>query len=440
VTLSTTERGDYRVSAFTAPPGVVRTSADYVPEDHPSYPKVVYSTFEGWNRIARWYSGIVGHRTRPVIEITRLADTLFAGVESEAEILRCVHDFVKRTINYSFVSFRQSGWVPQQASAVLATRIGDCKDMSTLAKSLLDLGGVDSRLVLVNSDQHLFHDHAYVGPNFDHCIVAAFIDGDTTFVDLTATNNDLASLPWGVQGTMALIIDSSVTELSTLPKESPERCGKRRTVRMVLDSSGRIHRDITTVRYGSMAASMRSSYLFLSEKERRREMTETLSRDYPRVELDTLVFEELDRLSDSLYYRYTYSADDAVDMAGNTAVLALNLPDRATSRDCPSLQDREWPVDMRSSRLELGTWDQVIELTYPDTWKLIDLPENVELSTDRAEYALSFERAGSNGLRVTRHMRSAYDSVYTPEEFAPEDELLKQAVKADDVKLVFKME
>lgn len=438
VSCSTTRHGDYRVTELTAPPSSVRASAEYVPEDHPSYPKVVYSTFGGWNEIARWYSGMVGHRTRPVIELTRLADSLFGGAKSDAERLQRVHDYMKRSINYSFVPFRQSGWVPQEASAVLATRIGDCKDMATLAKSLLDVGGVDSRLVLVNSDEHLFHDHAYIGPNFDHCILAAFIDNDTTFVDFTASNSSLGSLPWGVQGTMALIVDSSSSGLFLLPKDSPEQRCKQRTVTIELDSSGAMRRSASTVRSGVMAAGIRAAYRFLTQKERRNQMTKTLSRDYPDVTLDSLVFENIDSLSDSLSYRYAYTVRDAVDRAGYTAVVAVNLPDRVDADDFPALQDREWPIDMHMSPVEIGTWNMVAELRHPRGWKLLDLPRNVKLQTKRAAYTLSFERTGANAVRITRTMQTRYDSVFTPEEFAPEAELLKQVVKADDVKLVFR--
>ncbi len=78
-----------------------------------------------------------------------------------------------------------------------------------------------------------------------------------------------------------------------------------------------------------------------------------------------------------------------------------------------------------------------VELSYPKGWKLLDICQDVSLRTERAMYELSFEPLGENAVRIQRRMRTAYDSVYTIAEFTPEAELLKQVVKADDVKLVF---
>ena len=140
--------------------------------------------------------------------------------------------------------------MPQAAKDVLATRIGDCKDMASLGKCLMDIAGIKSWLVLVNTGIHYFTDHAFIGPNFDHCILQFETGDKTTYVDFTDRNTALGRLPSADQGAMALVIKPGNRDISVLPIDTPEDRLIRRDIVMQLDSSGTLRQTMKTLRRG----------------------------------------------------------------------------------------------------------------------------------------------------------------------------------------------
>ena len=59
---------------------------------------------------------------------------LFEGKENltDKEKAIIIYNYIVNDIRYSSISFRQSGLIPQKASSVINTKLGDCKDVSTL--------------------------------------------------------------------------------------------------------------------------------------------------------------------------------------------------------------------------------------------------------------------------------------------------------------------
>ena len=52
-----------------------------------------------------------------------------------------IHNWVARNIRYVGIGFEDGGWTSQPASAVLASRYGDCKAHATILKALLAAQG-----------------------------------------------------------------------------------------------------------------------------------------------------------------------------------------------------------------------------------------------------------------------------------------------------------
>ena len=238
IKVSTSIVQDYRITTLSSNPYTTESLEPFCPADHPSYSKVTFSNFDNWRQISEWYYELSRHKQKQTLELENIADSLFSGVVSKWEKAKRVHEFITRNINYSFVPFRQSAWIPQSAQTVLATKIGDCKDMASLGKCLMDIAGIQSSLVLVNTGIRHFTDHAYIGPNFDHCILQFTIDSTEQFVDFTDNNTALGDLPLSDQGAMALVIKPGNNTITLLPLDTPDQRQISRNIEMVLDSSG----------------------------------------------------------------------------------------------------------------------------------------------------------------------------------------------------------
>lgn len=82
-----------------------------------------------------------------------------------------------KNIRYSSVAFRQSGWVPQRASKVIQTRLGDCKDLASLYAAIAREVGLKANLVLVSSRSNGAFSLALPNMDFNHCLVKVVADG-----------------------------------------------------------------------------------------------------------------------------------------------------------------------------------------------------------------------------------------------------------------------
>jgi len=437
IKVETTQDQDYRITTISSKPFASDNTESFCPVEHPSYPKAIYSNFMDWGQISDWYYELSRHKQNQTIELKSLADSLFRNTNSDWDKALKIHEFITRNINYSFVSFRQSGWVPQVAKDVLATRIGDCKDMASLGKCLMDIAGIKSWLVLVNTGVRHFTDHAFIGPNFDHCILQFQTGDKITYVDFTDRNTALGRLPSADQGAMALVIKPGNRDITVLPIDKPENRMIRREITMQLDSTGTLKQTMRTFRRGILASQLRSIYRFQNDNERKTDLHRAISAEHPDVTIDTMWFDNLESVADSIGFTYCITARNAANVNGSTIIYSLKMPDILGSGYYPVEPNRKNPVDLSSSFIGIVKLESDVELTVPGSWKLIEEPQDTEIKTDNMEYSLRF-KLEKGKIMVYRRLTCDYNRIFANDEFATEQNALMQVAKSDDVKLIFK--
>ncbi|MBD3317941.1 MAG: hypothetical protein GF344_19325, partial [Chitinivibrionales bacterium] len=429
----------YRVTTFRRDPYKNPGSESFMLIDPPSSHRVSYSTLPGWGAVVEWYQNLTENKVEATAELRDLVDSLCSGVNDPFEKVERIHRYITGTIRYSFVPFRQSAWIPQSAGEVLATRIGDCKDMSSLGKSLLDLAGIPSSLVLVNTRDRNSIYPSYVGPNFNHCILSCTLDGERLFVDMTDANLSVKNLPRMDQGAIALIIEEGVDSLAHLPVDTDEARLISRTLRTTVNEEGALTRRVKTSKIGLFAAHMRDGYRFQAPKERVKRLRSALADDWPDVGIDTLLLEKLDTLSDTVTYEYRYGVANGVSLSGNTAIVPLNIPDRLTGEHIPNEERRHYDVDMTHTWFGIGTFITAGTLEVPQGWRLINRPEPVRLDAKNADYTLEVAQEGSV-VTFRRTARFNYATPITTDEYPALRQFLSQVAKADNVQLIFSTE
>jgi TPR repeat protein len=114
------------------------------------------------------------------------------------------------------IGFQDGGWTSQPASAVLASRYGDCKAHATILKALLTAQGIEANLVAVNADaQYTLTEVATA--NFNHAIV--YVPQIDQYLDPTASLLAFGALPPNLGGKPALNIDKGT--LASIPVVKP---------------------------------------------------------------------------------------------------------------------------------------------------------------------------------------------------------------------------
>lgn len=348
---------------------------------------VQVSSVPNWGFIADWYHGLTEGKSVATPELRAFADSLFAGTTDTAEKIRRVHNFITSDVRYSYMSFRQSGYVPQSASKTLATRIGDCKDMATLARSLLLLGGVNSDLVLVNTNDD---GRSGVLPmiEFNHCILR---EPGGRYVDFTASHNGWKSLPRSDQGARALVAASGLGDsLRWLPwLPTPEEYTVRESFD-TLRADGSFARRIVTRRGGNFAALARGWYRFQNDERNDLEILRSIQKLYPGAELTYNKLEGLDSLDREVVHDYAFRSR----LAGWTTEATLSMPipwsDDVDPASLPGELTRQYHFEYWRNWTFFGSYEHKMHLALPKGWRLLDLPKAQKIAGNFGTYATSY--------------------------------------------------
>ena len=401
------------------------------------------SNIEDWSYIAQWYSELTYAKIRVDDEVRHAVDQLFADAPAELterQQVERIYAFVAGNIRYISIPFLQSNYIPQSAARTLATRQGDCKDVSALFVAMCDARNIRANLVLVNTRNRGRMDLSLPGTGFNHCIARIDLDGTQYYVELTDENLPFGTGDWSVNGAFGLTIPrrGEAFDGTAGPINPPSR-GVNSVIRKgeVTFDGGDMVFTLESKKTNSVASGMRGTYKNESTDNRVRAMQEAVSGDYPRVELTDLQFDAgLEDLSrNEVGYAYAFRVADPSSTIGGMKIYPLILTDQLETPAYVTTASRTLPIDLwETFRAEY--YEQTLDIITPQGKSLVELPASVEISNDYVDYAIEYS-ATERGLRLKRSIRLKKELV-PPTEYAPFRDDILRIVEADKVNLAYK--
>jgi len=396
--------------------------------------RVEISSIPNWEEIISWYHDISHSKTRHTAEVGELMDSLFprTGAYSREEIIAGVYRFITKEIRYSYVSFRQSGFVPQKADRVLNTRIGDCKDVATLCISMLAERGIASHYMLVMTNTSPFQRKTLPGIPFDHVIVTIPGDSLPTFLDLTADNFPIGSVPQADRNAMSLVIRRGLRE----PNYLSAQFFRRNTHSVVTDVT--IKEDLsalisqTFIETGAGTQFYRAAWKERTDAERDKGIVEMLSEEFPDVELLSVEVDDLDSLRPTVRYAITYNVPNYVMEAGGFLIARLPWQNPLEPMAALSYDKRRQPID--ASFYHDSTMETVT-MNVPSGYVISTEKGSEFVSVPQVTYARHFTSSPSK-LTVTRNV-SNNKRIVLPDEYATYKTEYNRMVKEDRRSILF---
>ena len=394
--------------------------------------KILYvSSIPDWAFIVDWYTDLAKTKTRSSYEIRETVNKLLGEKTlPRQEIIRRIHHFITENIRYSYVPFRQSGLIPQKARDVLVNRIGDCKDMATLAIAMLKEAGVQAHYVIVNTRDEGLNRHVLPSIDFNHAIIN--IDAEKPlYVDLTAQNYAVGTVPQDDMGAFALNIQPGVNAPIYLDKSW---FLKRKITRQ---STGHLSREndltlkINSTRTGSFAAQTRQAYRFQSQKDREKTLLESLSHDYPSVELDTFKIFDIDSIAPQISYVYEFRVPAYLNEAGRYKILKMPWTDALAPNRALSYDKREYPYNYWPAA---DDEEETITLALPGNYRPLEMPSRIHFMSTVADYTLTLHY--KNGSIEARRVFVNKKWNVTPEEYTEFKTFYNDVIKADRTQIL----
>jgi tetratricopeptide (TPR) repeat protein len=405
-------------------------------------PIVHVSLNSSWNEIVKWYNDLSFHQAASDYTIKTLAKELFNGKEySEDEKFKIIYDFVITKIQYSSIDFRQSGHIPQKASKVYHTRLGDCKDLSTLFVSLAREVGLKANLVLINTSNNGEQNVILPSLNFNHCIVKAYIGDQEKFLELTDPYLPFGYLNNYHEGASILEIhpiannENINLEKLKLNKNHLNKIYRNGVVDILAIDTINITKSV--IRTGLRAAAYCQTYIDLDDKEKRETIRRAIADDFKStVTLKTLQFEVLEKLQDTAKYNYSYMVDNEILKMGSFKSLKIPFGDNPVNTISFSDEKREHLFDfMNYEKTHYYQEDLIVNLA--NNFSFIEIPQNILLEYKGSKYALEFQKLEDKKLKIKRSYAVNRQQI-NAEDFTDFKKFMMSIKDAENTHLLFK--
>jgi tetratricopeptide (TPR) repeat protein len=389
------------------------------------------STYETWDEIARYYEGLV-HDQLTITPTIReaFADIVkpLANPKDELAVIRAVYDFVVSRTRYVGLEFGIHGFKPYPVDKVLSRRFGDCKDKASLMHALLQVGGIDSKLVLLRMKRRgALAPYPASLAVFDHAIL--YLPKHDLFLDGTAEHHGTTELPVQDAGAAVLVIDpSKPSALARIPELGAERNASTALHEITLSATGEARIQGSVTQTGQLAPSFRRAYL--AEAKRAQDFERTWSRLFPGASVRALDVGDLTAIEAPVRYTFELTAPGFAKRDGD-ALIVLPLGQRKSYVETLApLSERSLPLELWLASTRATTY----RVALPEGFVVDGLPSPVELDTPLVHFARRCEQVdGRVELAITFTLKTARvepaDYAAFRESLARIDALLSEGIR-----------
>jgi len=400
------------------------------------------SSIPDWQFVGNWYSDLASTKAKSDFEVQETVQQLFKDKKNltELEKARIIYDYIEKNMVYSNVSFMHSSHVPQKASRVINTKLGDCKDFSTLFVAMAKEVGLKANLVLVNTRDNGEGVMNQPSIDFNHCIVQTQLDGKNYMVELTDQKLPFGTIPSYSKNSHCLVIPKEGEQLSTTltkieSKNRPLNASYRES--QITFNGADMIVDRKTIKSGEYARQTRGSYADVGKDKQEEYMTKAISKDFTSpVKLNSLTYvTDLKALTDSVTYNYAFTAKNAVTDFSGIKLFKLPWADAQNYMEYLTHENRKFPFnlwELTSSEYEIET----ITIEIPKGKTLAEQPKPVKLTCGAAEYSLTYKVTPTK-VTITRIFKVNND-VVSVKDYAQIKEFLNKVIEADAKQFGFK--
>jgi predicted Zn-dependent protease len=405
-------------------------------------PTLYYSSISDWSFISDWYKDITTSKFNPDFVLKETYAKVMKGNEQKSpqEKAKLIYQYIQDNINYSSVDFLQSNFIPQKASRTITTRLGDCKDLSTLFVALCRMAGVDANLVLILTRDNGSKTLQLPEVGFNHCIARVNLPEGGLYVELTDN-----ALPFGAA--VKEDVNAQILNIPAIGVSSTEKLTSLQTPKKLMNGSVRYHQiyfkgntDLIIdrkINYGGLlGAYERGQFRNVGEDDQFKEKSESVAGQFKMSsKMSKLKFTGLEDLSDTVSVEYSVELKNAIQQVAGLKILTLPWSD-TNSLDLVSLDSRTYPLEYWSYQVEDQT-TEIMTINLPVGVKLAEAPQNIQYSCPSAAYSLKFDTSKPSKLIITRYFERKQD-VIPPADYAAFKDFMIRVSESDNKQLGLK--
>lgn len=400
------------------------------------------STIPDWKYISNWYSDLSTNLAKTDFEIKETVADLFKGKKNlnDFQKAKAIYEYIEANVSYSNVPFMHGPIIPQKASRTLNTKLGDCKDVSTLFVAMCKEAGLKANLILVdtrdNGEQHL----NLPSIDFNHCIAQLQVDGKKYYIELTDQKLSFGSIPPVDLNSNILFIpregDTAATQLTKFNTKYRTSNSILRETKLSFDNND-VNFTRKNIKTGMFAAQIRSDYGDKGKDKQEKQMTQAVAGEFKTpTKLLSLSFKDLKSLSDTVSYDYSFNIKNMLTEVVGIKIFSIPWSDAVRSLEFLSLENRRYPFLIWNFNAAESNKES-IEIALPKGKLLAEQPKSVNLTCSVADYSLTYNTSTPGVLKAMREIKYKKELV-TPDDYVQFRDFFNKVAEADSKQIGFK--
>jgi len=401
-----------------------------------------YSSMPDWKYVSNWYHDLSYSKFNSDYVLKETVAALLKGKENidPLEKVKIFYSYILENISYSSVSFLHSNYIPQKASRTITTRLGDCKDVSTLFVAMCHEAGISANLVLISTRNNGDKTMPLPSISFNHCIAQLNLNNKTYYLELTDNK-----LPFGAALAVDLksdilpvpFVDNTIGD-NLITMDMPFR-PKNRTKRIhnITLSNKDMLISRKSVYFESFASSLRDSYRNIGSEEQLKKISQVIASDFTvPTKVTDLKFTNLDNLEDSMSIEYKVEIRNILQDVAGMKIVNLPWTEKFASLDAVTEETRKYPLEFWSY-LPDDLNSEVMNFTLPTGKSFVEIPQDIHFECANADYHLTFNTK-TPGMVIIRRTFERKTEKVTTQEYSAFRNFINQVSESDNKQYAIK--
>lgn len=392
---------------------------DYMPVFEDISTELHISTIKNWSEISDWYSDLVRNQIEYDDTVNEAFESIFPdGYKQLSQDVRAkkIYDYITSSFSYSYVSFKQSGFVPQKPAKVIDTKLGDCKDFSTLYLTLAKQAELDANLVLILTSDYGEQSLILPSTDFNHCIIRVKIDEKYQYLELTSKYLPYKALPISLINATALEIPFSKGDM---PKNSIKTLSNldRKQAVLLSEASVKVGLDKSIINLKTeTSGSLSTSYIQrLTENANKEKLEKSLfeeisNRNYSDFTLLSVGDKEFSNKTDVTSYEMSLQWNEKPNSVGSLRTLEIPYFANPYNQGVISLEKREYPINYIQYE-NADVYKETVTLLLEDGQQFVEVPQSASYTFKNHSYKVTYEQPDDKTLRVITYSETPLDDI-----------------------------
>lgn len=363
-------------------------------------PLVVATTFKDYGAVGAAYDVRAYPKAAVTDRIHKLADQITSNAHARTlrEQAKALYDWVALNVEYASNAVGSGSVVPHDAEEVLANRMGDCKDHTTLLESLLAAKGIASTPVLIDSGMTYSLPPAPAADIFNHLII--YIPSLNLYADSTSRYTPFGTLPLS-DSDKPVIHTHDFSEIQRTPPTDPSASGYRIDNTINIHSDGTADGEGTVQITGLFSDGFRAMATYLQPNMEDVTVREGLA-DAGYSGSGTLTQDDPKVLKEPFTYGVKFQLDEVINLPGPGA-MPIRPPIGAVGAIEKFLGEVNQPDRTVNSQCYGGYSKENYTIRLPKGVEVMAMPKDVVIEGQSATYKAHYQQQG-NTVLVTREL------------------------------------